>query len=455
MTEKIALAAAMVHNELAFDLYSDFFVEYEDIARAIQKLHRERKTITPNIIKLKIESPERLAEITELYPSKEEGKEAISDLKKSYEKRSYTRAIEEMARMNEKHGFEMAAKIFSDRTNSIRKLTDHEIYTAEEVGQSLLKRMSEARVKGAWQPLLGIPHVDELIKGRSQGQVIIILAPPKEGKTAVATQMIRYAAESNTGLFLSSMEMPEEDSLTRPLAVMSGHTTDELDSGAMVADPSLLNALDKFTGKNIFMSSRGLSIPRMYEEVTMYSALHGVELFLYDQIPTFEEVLADKGWSAIQQVVGNARILANKTKTTICLFHQINKEALQKPTFRGGPYQARGGQGALMQATKVIILHRPEQYGLTEFMDGPFKGMRSHGLMEIFVGLGNKLAFGSALVKFIGEQQAIDMPDEYMSVGGKQIPLREARYHGSAPEVQDDYLTFGAQQSSVIDEMPF
>jgi len=45
MTEKIALAAAMVHNELAFDLYSDFFVEYEDIARAIQKLHRERKTI--------------------------------------------------------------------------------------------------------------------------------------------------------------------------------------------------------------------------------------------------------------------------------------------------------------------------------------------------------------------------------------------------------------------------
>jgi hypothetical protein len=88
-------------------------------------------------------------------------------------------------------------------------------------------------------------------------------------------------------------------------------------------------------------------------------------------------------------------------------------------------------------------------------MDGPFKGMRSHGLMEIFVGLGNKLAMGSSLVKFIGEQQAIDMPDEYMNVGGKQIPLREARYHGSAPEVTDDFPMFSSEKSSVQDELPF
>ena len=75
--------------------------------------------------------------------------------------------------------------------------------------------------------------------------------------------------------------------------------------------------------------------------------------------------------------------------------------------------------------------------------------------MEIHVGAGNRLPSGSALLKFIGEQQAVDIPAEYMTIGGKKIPLREAVYHGSAPEITDDYPVFGSGASSEKDDLPF
>lgn len=447
MVEKIALSAAMVHNELVADLHPDFFVEYKELAKHVKRLYYENKKITPNMVALK--SGQSLDDIVVYYPTKEEGAEAILDLKVQFEKRSFTEAIQELARMNERHGVETCMKIFADRIASINNVTDRKIYTAEEVSVMLLDRMSEARKNGPWYPLFGMPHIDELIKGYSEGDVIMLLAGPKEGKSAAATRMIQWAAENGHGLFLSSGEMVETDALTRPVAAMSGHKSTEIDNGSVISDPLFLGALDKFAGKKIFISNRGLSIPYMQEEVVTYSSLHGVKLFLYDQLNLFDE--ADDGWG--QKVVKAARQLANQHKVAIVIFHQINKDGLQRPAFRPSVYSARGGQAPLMQSTKIILLHRPEHHGLTEFMDGPFRGLRSHGLMEVFVGYANKLRFGSGLVKFIGEQQAIDFPDEYMNIGNKRINLREAIYHGSAPEVSEDSPIFAFDNTK--DDLPF
>jgi len=454
MTEKIALAAAMVHNELVADLHPDFFVEFKDVAKAVKRLYYENKSITPNMVALKVEGP--IDDIIVYYPTKEEGEEAIGLLKLAFEKRSFTEAIVELGKMNERHSIEASMKIFSDRINSIRDISDRKIHSAEDLIEPLLAQMSEARVKGPWKPLLGIPHVDELIKGYAPGDVTVVLSGAKEGKSSFATRAIQYAIETGGGLFISSGEMQEIDVLARPLAVLSGHKSSELDDGSVISDKRFLESLDLLKDKKIFISNRGLSIPYMQEEVTTYKALHGVDLFMYDQLNLFNEVIEDKGWSAYQQVIASARRIANQQRVAIILFHQINRDGLVKPTFRPTVHAARGGQSSLMQSTKVLLLHRPEHHGLANFEDGPFKGLRSAGLMEVIIGLGNKLSFGSALVKFVGEQQAIVMPDEFINMGGKSIPLREAYYHGAAPSaVEDDYPTFSSEKSSVQDELPF
>ncbi len=454
MTEKIALAAAMVHNELVAELHPDFFVEHKAVAKSIKRLYYENKSITPNMVALKVEGP--IDDIIVYYPTKEEGLEAIKDLKLAFEKRAFTEAIVELGKMNERHSIEASMKIFSDRINSIRDISDRKIHSAEDLIEPLLAQMSEARIKGPWKPLLGIPHVDELIKGYAPGDVTVFLSAPKEGKSSLATRIIQNAIETNSGVFISSGEMPEIDVLIRPLAVMSGHKSSELEDGSVISDNNFLQALDQLKDKKVFISNRGLSIPFMQEEITTYKALHGVDLFMYDQLNLFDEVVNDKGWNGYQQVIASARRIANQLRVAVIIFHQVNKDQLVKPSFRPSVYSARGGQASLMQSTKVILIHRPEAHGLANFEDGPFKGVRSAGLIEIFVGLGNRIRFGSALAKFIGEQQAILPPDESINMGGKSIMLREAYYHGSAPELVDDaYIGFGSEKSSVQDELPF
>lgn len=451
MVEKIALSAAMVHNELVADLHPDFFVEYKELAKHVKRLYYENKKITPNMVALK--SGQSLDDIVVYYPTKEEGAEAIRDLKVQFEKRSFTEAIQELARMNERHPIATSMKIFSDRINAIRDVADRKIHSAEDLIEPLLAQMSEARIKGPWKPLLGIPHVDELIKGYAPGDVTLIVSAPKEGKSSIATRVIQHSIEDDSGVFISSGEMPEIDVLMRPLAVMSNHRTDELESGAVISDDRFLQALDSLKDKKVFISNRGLSIPYMEEEVTTYKSLHGVDLFMYDQLNLFDEVVQDKGWNAYQQVIASARRIANQQKVAIIIFHQVNKADLVKPSFRPTVYSVRGGQASLMQSTKVIMLHRPEAHGLAQFEDGPFKGVRSSGLMEVFIGLGNRVRFGSALVKFVGEQQAVVPPDEYMNVGGTKINLRQSIYHGSAPEIAEDSPIFDFDKTK--DDLPF
>lgn len=453
MLEKIALSAAMVHNELVADLHTDYFVEYQDIAKVIKRLYYEQKKITPNFVKMKLGESEELSKIVETYPTVEEGREAIRDLRLAFEKRAFTEAIVELGKMNERHPIETSMKIFSDRINAIREVSDRKIFQADELVAPLLAQMSEARKNGAWQPLFGIQSVDELIKGRSPGEVIIILAPPKEGKSAAATRMIESAIESDYGLFLSSGEMTEVDTMIRPIASMSGHRSSDLENGSVISDDRFLQALDKLKDKKIFISNRGLSIPYMQEEVTTYKSLYGVDLFLYDQLNLFDEVIQDKGWTAYQQVVASARKIANQQRVNIVFFHQINKEALVKPAFRGNVYSARGGQASLMQSTKVIILHRPEAHNLVQFEDGPFKGIRAAGLMEIFNGLGNRLRPGSAMVRFIGEQQTIAPIDPGTTFEG--INLDEPFYYGASSKIDDKPVFHFEDEGEKPDDLPF
>lgn len=454
MIEKIALAGAMVHNELVAELHVEFFAEYNEIAKAIKKLYYEQKKITPNLIKMKLGESKALDEIIEVYPTVEEGKEAFRELRLAFEKRAFTDAIIELGKMNERHSIDVSMKVFSDRINAIRDIADRKIHSAEDLIEPLLAYMSEARVKGPWKPLFGISHVDELIKGYAPGDVTIFLSAPKEGKSSVATRIIQNAIETNSGVFISSGEMTEIDVLMRPLAVMSNHRTDELENGSVISDDKFLQSLDELKDKKVFISNRGLSIPYMQEEITTYKSLHGVDLFMYDQLNLFDEVIQDKGWTAYQQVIASARKLANHHKVAICIFHQVNKEFLVKPAFRPTVYSARGGQSSLMQSTKVILLHRPEAHGLVNFEDGPFKGVRSSGLMEVFVGLGNRIRLGSALVRFIGEQQAVVPLDPGLEIGG--IKLDEPFYYGSSSKIDEKPIFhFEDDENKDKDDLPF
>lgn len=456
MTEKIALAAAMVHNELVADLHHDFFVEFKPIAKAIKRLYYENKSITPNMVALKVEGP--IDDIIVYYPTKEEGEEAIGLLKTEFQKRELKDGFEFAIKMLEKHPMDFVLKLVSDKIGSIQNLDDKRTFSSEELIEPLLEQMANAKLHGAWQPLLGIPHADEVFKGVRAGENQLWIGDAKSGKSAIASRAIQYHLEQDIPLYVASGETTEIDQIIRPIASLSGHSTDSIESGSVMNDKRFLESLDTLRKKKVFITNDRMNLRMVEDAILRYRYLHGVTTFIFDQLNLFDEVQQDRSTGSsigVQQVAAFTRYMSIKHKVCIIVFHQFNVSVSHSLTKRGTKDDAKGGGATKSQWSKLVLLYRPEQYGLVEFADGPFKGMRSHGLMEIYVGAGNRLPSGSALLKFIGEQQAVDIPDEYMTIGGKKIPLREAVYHGSAPEITDDYPVFGSGASSEKDDLPF
>lgn len=444
----------MVHNELVADLHTDYFVEHNLIAKTIKRLYYEQKKITPNFVKMKLGESEELSKIVETYPTVEEGREALSELRELYRKRSTVEAMQEAIKMAERHDVDKVLKILGDRLNSMRSVGAKTVKTGAEVAAKLLDRMSEARMKGAWEPLTGIHSVDQLCKGYKGGDVIILLAGYKVGKSAIMSRVIENAIVYNTPSYVGSGEMQDTDILIRPLSSLSSHTTDEIESGSVVSDDRFLQSMDQaIAADKVFYCDQSLSIATMEEHVTTYNALYGVRLFQFDQINLFKEA-RQREWQGIQEVVASARVLANQLNVAIVLYHQVNASELVKPHYRPSVTGARGGTSALAQATKVLLLYRPEHHGLTQFEDGPFKGIRANGLMEVLVGVGNNLRSGSAMVRFIGEQQIIAPLDPGTNFEG--INLDEPFYYGTSSKIDEKPLFyFEDEKDKEGEDLPF
>lgn len=452
MIEKIALAGAMVHNELVAELHVEYFQDHHDIAKVVKRLYYEQKKISPNFVKMKLGESEELNKILEVYPTIEEGREALNDLRESYRKRSTVEAMQEAIKMAERHDVDKVLKILGDRLNSMRSVGAKTVKTGAEVAAKLLDRMSEARMKGAWEPLTGIHSVDQLCKGYKGGDVIIVLAGYKVGKSAIMSRVIENAIVHNTPSYVGSGEMQDTDILIRPLSSLSSHTTDEIESGSVISDDRFLQSMDQaIAADKVFYCDQSLSIAMMEEHVTTYNALYGVRLFQFDQINLFKEA-RQREWQGIQEVVASARVLANQLNVAIVLYHQVNASELVKPHYRPSVTGARGGTSALAQATKVLLLYRPEHHGLVQFEDGPFKGIRAHGLMEVLVGVGNNLRSGSAMVRFIGEQQII--APLYPGTNFEGVNLDEPFYYGAIQKIDEKPL-FYFEDEEQKDDLPF
>lgn len=453
MIEKIALAGAMVHNELVAELHVDYFQEFHDVAKTVKRLYYEQKKISPNFVKMKLGESEELNKILDVYPTIEEGREALNDLRESYRKRSTVEAMQEAIKMAERHDVDKVLKILGDRLNSMRSVGAKTVKTGAEVAAKLLDRMSEARMKGAWEPLTGIYSVDQLMKGYMGGDTIVVMSSYKTGKSSFMSRIVENAIIHNTPSYVGSGEMQDTDILIRPLSSLSSHTTDEIESGSVISDDRFLQSMDQaIAADKVFYCDQSLSIAMMEEHVTTYNALYGVRLFQFDQINLFKEA-RQREWQGIQEVVASARVLANQLNVAIILYHQINASEIVKPHYRPSVTGARGGTSALSQSTKVILLHRPEHHGLAQFEDGPFKGIRSQGLMEVFVGVGNRIRMGSALVRFIGEQQIIAPLDPGTTING--INLDEPFYYGVSSKIDDKPIFHFEDEGGEPDDLPF
>ncbi len=279
--------------------------------------------------------------------------------------------------------------------------------------RNLLNRIERVSGGVIGETIFGIPEADELIGGAEGGDVIIIAGRPKTGKSSVANTILKHFVETNRAIYMASGEMQNVKTTARLVAALTGLSTRaQIESGKFLHEPenqrNVMAALDRINESRLLIDDGELSIPKMTAVINYQFYVNGVRFFMFDRIGLFKEVVgASDDYRARMTVTSAMRKIANTLGVVIIAYSQVNTEAEKTAHKRPLAQHIFGGIGAQSNATKCIMLYRPEMYRFAEFADGPYKGESAKGFIEFYTVLNNYLDTGSCKLRFVAHTQQL------------------------------------------------
>jgi replicative DNA helicase len=259
----------------------------------------------------------------------------------------------------------------------------------------LLERRSEG---GSSAIPTGFPSLDaKLSGGMRRGELIVLAARPKMGKTALAINIACNAAVDYAVCVLS-MEMPRMQLHDRNLAALGRIPLPHLLQPAMMTDQdwnSLTHATMKIGELNLFLDDQGgLRILDVRMKAKGMKRRHGLDLLVVDYLQLMEGD-GDNRNAQIEGITRGLKALAKELDMAIILLSQLNRKLEERPNKRPMPSDLRDSGAIEQDADAVIFLYRDEVYN---------PDTRDVGICEVDVALCRQGAPGRVALNYIGEQ---------------------------------------------------
>lgn len=266
----------------------------------------------------------------------------------------------------------------------------------------------------------GFPDLDRLLNGGlRRGEVVLVAARPKVGKTAFALALARHVAASHHVLVLEQ-EMPRAQLHDRNMAAVGRIELKRL------LDPNLLteddwtrvaSALSRMQSMRMHVDDQGgLRLLDVRAKARSVKRRHGLDLLVIDYLQLMEAD-GDSRNAQIEQITRGLKALAKELDVSILLLSQLNRELERRPNKRPQPSDLRDS-GAIEQDCDVaLFLYRDELYN-PDTMD--------KGIVEVNVGLNRQGPTGTVGLAYIGEHTRFES-------------LEFGTRFGQAPEKKQNY----------------
>jgi len=251
----------------------------------------------------------------------------------------------------------------------------------------------------------GYPAVDaKLNGGMRRGELIVLAARPKMGKTGFALNVACNAARDYSVLVLS-MEMPRMQLHDRNIASLGRIPLPHL------LQPSLMTPQDwenltiaamKIEQMNLFLDDQGglrLLDVRMKAKGT--KRRHGLDLLVIDYLQLMDGD-GDNRNAQIEGITRGLKALAKELGIAIILLSQLNRKLEERPNKRPMPSDLRDSGAIEQDADAVIFLYRDEVYN---------PDSHDIGMCEVDVALCRQGAPGRVALTYIGEQTRFESLD--------------------------------------------
>lgn len=265
----------------------------------------------------------------------------------------------------------------------------------------------------------GFPAVDDKLNGGiRRGELVVLAARPKMGKTAFALNVSCNAAVDHSVLVLS-MEMPKSQLHDRNLATLGKIPLEHLLKPAMMTDQDwagLTNAIVKIESMRLHQDDQGgLRLIDVRMKAKLVKRKHGLDLLVVDYLQLMDGD-GDNRNAQIEGITRGLKALAKELDIGIILLSQLNRKLEERPNKRPMPADLRDSGAIEQDADAVIFLYRDEVYN----PDTP-----NMGVCEVDVALCRQGKPGRAALAYIGEQVRFE------SLATGWLPVRQEQRRGS------------------------
>jgi replicative DNA helicase len=257
----------------------------------------------------------------------------------------------------------------------------------------------ERRMSGMVKAIpTGFPAVDDKLNGGiRRGELIVLAARPKMGKTAFALNVACNAAVDHSVLVLS-MEMPKSQLHDRNLATLGKIPLEHLLKPEMMDNADwagLTHAMQKIGGMKLRQDDQpGLRLMDVRMKAKGVKRKNGLDLLVVDYLQLMEGD-GDNRNAQIEGITRGLKTLAKELDMGIILLSQLNRKLEERPNKRPIPSDLRDSGSIEQDADAVVFLYRDEVYN----PDSP-----EIGVCEVDVALCRQGKPGRVALAYIGEQ---------------------------------------------------
>jgi replicative DNA helicase len=222
----------------------------------------------------------------------------------------------------------------------------------------------------------GLPNLDQLLGGWQNGELSILAARPSIGKTALALHFAQAAINSHKHTLIYSLEMTAEKLGDRLIVGRSNVSPDHWRFGCCnIYDLEAIDqACEALSNQSFYIDDTSLmSIGRVKSSARRMQMRGLCDLIIIDYLQLAEMKTDNRQYNRqdmVSQASGEAKRMAKELQVPVLLLSQLNRGLETRPGKRPELADLRDSGAIEQDADVVILIHRPEFYGIQEDRSG-------------------------------------------------------------------------------------
>ncbi len=291
------------------------------------------------------------------------------------------KTIFEIAQARKNQGFESMSKIVPRAFDRITKLSDR-----------------KEHITGV---ATGYEELDKMTAGLQPSDLIILAGRPSMGKTALAMNMVQYAAlVDKIPVAVFSLEMSMEQLALRLLCSIGRIDSQHIRTGRLLDSdwPKLTRATGMLTDAPIYIDdTAGISVLEMRAKARRLKSEHDLGLVVVDYLQLMQGKSGiENRAQEISDISRSLKAMAKELEVPVIALSQLNRSLESRNDKRPQLSDLRESGAIEQDADVIMFIYRDEVYNRAE--DNP-----NRGLAEIIVGKQRNGPIGMVKLTFLAE----------------------------------------------------